>query len=70
MKYTVRLGQAAYFGGDYSTAIEQLTPMAENKTVLADPLPQGAQVLIVAQGGDLFQIDPVTGSPTTVLRPK
>lgn len=36
LKYTVRLGQAAYFGGDYSTAIDSLTPIVSNKTVLAD----------------------------------
>jgi TolA-binding protein len=36
LKYSVRLGQAAYFGGDYSTAIEQLTPIASNQLVMSD----------------------------------
>jgi TolA-binding protein len=46
LKYTVRLGQAAYFGGDTVTAINTLTPLVENKTVLADPdLSRGILVL-------------------------
>src|SRR5258706_3785900 len=46
LKYTVRLGQAAYFGGDYATAIDSLTPLTENKTVLADPeLSRGILIL-------------------------
>jgi TolA-binding protein len=46
LKYSVRLGQAAYFGGDTATAIETLKPLVENKTVLADPdLARGILVL-------------------------
>lgn len=46
LKYTVRLGQAAYFGGDMATAIQTLQPLVENKTVLADAdLSRGILVL-------------------------
>jgi len=53
LKYTVRLGQAAYFAGKYRTTIDSLTLLADNKTVLADPeLSRGLLILGGALLGD------------------
>ncbi len=44
-------------------------PAALEKTVLSNPLILEDRVLISAEGGDLFKIDPAAGTFTEVVRP-
>jgi outer membrane protein assembly factor BamB len=51
------------YGLDPDTGILAWSAPAElDKTVLSDPILLGGEVLVVAQGGDLFTVDPAAGA--------